>query len=106
MPFPNPDSQFKPGGPGGPGRPRSKPITDRLREKLEELGDDNRTIADALVDQWLEMVADGDSAALRELLARIEGKVTDHVQHEGGLTIRVEYADADEAAPKPPEDPP
>jgi hypothetical protein len=96
MPFPNPDTQFKPGCPPGPGRPRTKPLTDRLREALEVVGGDGRSMADAVVDQWLTMIADGQIAALRELLDRVEGPLTQALKHdhEGGLTIRVEYADS------------
>jgi Family of unknown function (DUF5681) len=96
VPFPNRDTQFQPGQSGNPsGRPRTKPITDRLREALEEIGDDGRPLAEAVMRQWLSMVADGDVSALRELLDRVEGTVVQGLKHEhdGGLTIRVEYAD-------------
>jgi Family of unknown function (DUF5681) len=103
VPFPNPATQFKPGQSGNPsGRPRSKPLTDRLRDKLEEVGEDGRTVADAVVDRWLEMVADGDATALREALARVEGKVIDQVEHSGELRVRVEYEDAHDPAPATP----
>lgn len=99
-PNPSPATRFRPGGPPGPGRPRSKPLTDRLRERLEQIatgGDgDGRALADELVDRWVELIRSGDGAALRELLNRVEGKVTDRVEHEGEVTIRVEFADADE----------
>lgn len=96
-PNPSPETRFRPGGPPGPGRPRSKPLTDRLRERLEEIaqGGDGRALADELVDRWIEMIRAGDGSALRELLTRVEGKVSDRVEHEGAVTIRVEYAEAD-----------
>lgn len=95
MPFPNSATQFQPGQSGNPsGRPRTKPITDRLREALEVVGEDGRSMADAVVAHWLTMVADGEVPALREMLDRVEGPITQALKHEhdGGLTIRVEYA--------------
>jgi hypothetical protein len=111
MPFPNPSTQFQPGHPGGPGRPRTKPITDRLREALEVVGDDGRSMADAVIDRWFQMIADGEVSALREMLDRTEGMLAQALKHEhdGGLTIRVEYADghhnAAEATPGATPDP-
>lgn len=94
-PNPSPATRFKSGGPPGPGRPKSKPLTDRIRQRLEEAGGDGRVVADELVDHWLAMIREGDAGALRELIVRLEGKVSDRVEHEGAVTIRVEYADAD-----------
>lgn len=105
--------QWKPGQTGNPGgRPRTKPITDRVRDALEEIGEDGRPLAAAVVREWLQMIVDGDLAALRELLDRVEGPLTQALKHEhdGGLTVRVEYADAHSdappAAPGPGENPP
>ena len=75
MPFPNPDTQFKPGSSGNPkGRPRRRAITDLLLERLDE------ATAGGIVDSWLASIKAGDVAALRELLNRIEGKVPDRLQ--------------------------
>ena len=92
-------TQFKPGQSGNPsGRPASKLITDRLRARLSDPAK-----LDQVVDQWLDMIAEGDSGALRELLARTEGKVADNVHHEGGVMIRVIYdGDRDQSTPAPP----
>lgn len=94
--FPNPDTQFKPGCAGGPGRPPTKRITDRLRERLEDPAE-----IEAVVDAWLDAAKSGDLIALRELLNRTEGKVKDQVEHDGLVTVRVEYADADDLNPPP-----
>lgn len=111
---PSPETRFRPGCAAGPGRPRTRPITDRLWARLEQaIAEGEMTYADVIVNQWLGMIAEGDSGALREMLNRLEGKVSDRVEHDGEVTIRVEYADgpddhADdaEAAPGPEEDPP
>lgn len=74
--FPSREHQFKPGNPGGPGRPRVKTILEVMRDRLEQdtgLGD-GRTWAEEVTDQWLEMIADGDTGALKELLNRMYGK--------------------------------
>ena len=101
-PNPSPETRFKPGGPPGPGRPRSRPLTDRIRERLEAAVPGNRTEADLVVDRWLDMIRDHDASALRELLNRIEGKVTQGLEHTGDVTIRVEYGDDDDPAPETP----
>lgn len=111
---PSPETRFRPGCAAGPGRPRTRPITDRLRARLEGTADEGSSPAiDRIIDQWLGMIFEGNSGALRELLNRLEGKVSDRVEHDGEVTIRVEYADgpddhADdaEAPPGPGEDPP
>jgi hypothetical protein len=113
-PNPSPETRFQPGCAPGPGRPRTKPITDRLRARLEgAIPDGTSPTIDLIVDQWFEMIAGHNSGALREMLDRLEGKVTDRVEHDGEVTIRIEYADgpddrADdtEAASGPEEDPP
>ena len=97
--FPNPDTQFKAGNPGGPGRPPTRRITDRLRERLDDPAE-----IDAVIDAWLDAAKSGDLVAIREMLNRIEGKVKDQVEHEGTVTVRVEYADVepDDHAPEAP----
>ena len=109
--FPNPETQFKRGWSGGPGRPKTKAITDLLREELELVDQNGLSVARRVVKQWLEMIADGQIAALRELLDRVEGPIAQALkhEHEGGLVVRVEYADSldhsSEATPSPSEDP-
>lgn len=99
MPFPNPATQFRPGQSGNPsGRPK-KPLTDRTREKL-----DDPEVLDEIVDALIVAAATGDVAAQRLLWERIEGKLTDHVEHEGELKIVLEYVNApDPAHFSPPE---
>jgi hypothetical protein len=86
---PSPDTRFRPGRSGNPsGRPRSRPLTDRLREILDDPAE-----VDKVVRAWLDAAGTGDSGAVRTLLERLEGKLSDRVEHEGEVTIRVEYAD-------------
>lgn len=69
--------RFADGNPGGPGRPRSKPLTDRLRERIEQEQPDGRTLADWLVDSWIAAIQAGGKeavAALKEALLRLEGR--------------------------------
>lgn len=86
-PNPSPGTRFGPGNPGGPGRPRSKPLTDRLRERLEAPTADGRTLADDLVDRWVQLMQGDDKQALqalREALLRVEGRPVE-ASGEGGV---------------------
>ena len=96
MPFPNRDTQFQPGQSGNPaGRPKSPTMTERLRAALEDVGDDGLDMGDTVIRHWLGMIADG-SVGLVELMGRMDGPLTQNhkLEHDGGLTIRVEYADS------------
>lgn len=87
MPNPNPEPHpenlrpFPPGVSGNPGgRPKSKPITDRLRDRLERPArealrlDDGATLADVIALRMAKAAAEGDFKYVRELLDRVEGK--------------------------------
>jgi hypothetical protein len=76
--------RWKPGQSGNPGgRPKSKPITDKLLEVLE----DPKQL-EALVRVWLKNAQKGSVTHLREILDRVEGRValpvdvSGHVTHE------------------------
>lgn len=97
VPFPNRDTQFQPGQSGNPaGRPKSRTMTERLRAALEDVGDDGLDMGDTVIRHWLGMIADGSVGALVELMGRMDGPLTQNhkLEHDGGLTIRVEYADS------------
>jgi hypothetical protein len=71
-------TQFKPGQSGNPGgRPKTKPITEALRELLASVGPvlGEKTNAQSLADRLLVMALNGDLSAIRELADRVEGKV-------------------------------
>lgn len=83
MPFPNEPTQFKPGQSGNPkGRPRKRPLSDLLAEKLVETADGaDAPWDDRLVMALLTTAVGGDVAALKEVFNRLEGKVPDRVTH-------------------------
>jgi Family of unknown function (DUF5681) len=84
--FPSKEHQWPPGKSGNPGgRPRRKPITDRIRELLEQPalpGPDGQrlivppgmTLADVIAIAYVIDAALGDVKARKELVDRVEGK--------------------------------
>ncbi len=87
--------KFKPGESGNPlGHARKKSLTDMIRlvahEEVKALDADGknprtvkrlRLVAEALVNK----AAEGDVAAIRETLDRLDGKVKEVVKHEGDV---------------------
>jgi hypothetical protein len=98
MPFPSVENQFRPGNRGGPGG-RGRRIEDALLARLsKEIDPDpetgaRRTVADQVADMIIRSVLMGSGKFTALLLDRVSGKVRQSVEHEGELTIRVEYAD-------------
>ncbi|GAA3758461.1 DUF5681 domain-containing protein [Terriglobus aquaticus] len=107
----NPPEQhrFQPGQSGNPsGRPKKAPITDYLREQLDraipagmldklrpeersflgELFGTSPTFGHMVAFKTIQQACKGDVFALRELLDRVEGKVTRTVEHAGEVGIR------------------
>lgn len=80
--------QFKPGESGNPaGRPKGqKWLKTRLREALEATGAD-KDIVLALI----EKAKKGDIMAIKEIMDRVDGKVTQEIdqktEHSGGIRI-------------------
>ena len=75
MPFPNPETMFRPGQSGNPkGRPKAILAT-ALRERLDLVGDDGRSVADRLAQTLINLALSGDLGAIREILNRVDGKV-------------------------------
>lgn len=96
---------FVPGQSGNPGgRPKgSVSITRHIREALERQDEEEaRLLADAIIKQAKE----GNSAALKTVMDRIDGPVKEETEHSGGITIKVEFGDdpAAAVAPRPGED--
>jgi hypothetical protein len=110
------DYQFKPGQSGNPGgRPKDRSPTAVMREVLDRNEIDGKPIKGGrqVLDLMIEVAAKralmGDYNFFREFMNRMDGKVRDKLELQGGLTIRVEYADdhpeAPEATPGPASDP-
>lgn len=70
---------FKPGQSGNPsGRPKKKPITEAYLEALQD-PETCKQIAQAAILHALK----GDGQILREVTDRVEGRVSDKVEHSG-----------------------
>lgn len=73
--IPGKSTRWKPGQSGNPsGRPKLKLLTDAIRDALQTEGPGGKLWVDIVVEKWLQMIFDGDVAALRELLNRLEGR--------------------------------
>lgn len=108
MPFPNPDTQFKPGRSGNPlGKPRGRSVTARLRDLLDasEIGGkplpNGKQVADLLAEVLLKNALKGDHRFVATVLDRVDGKVGDSVEHTGGVRVVVDYTDGDPADAAP-----
>ena len=92
---------FKPGQSGNPtGRPAGQSITAKLRAILDKQYSKNgKTVADHIVDTIVKEILAGNikygfnTPLLKELLDRVEGKVTQPVETGGEITLRVKYDD-------------
>lgn len=68
-------------------------VMDALEVMIVEKGIDT---GDMVVREWLKKMAEtGDTQAIKALFDRVDGPIprADKLQHDGGLTIKVEYAD-------------
>jgi len=83
MPFPNPDTQFKP---GNPGRPKGRSVANRLLDLLSqsEIGGkplpSGKQVADLVAEAILKGALKGDPRLIDVVLNRTEGKVPDKVE--------------------------
>lgn len=79
------NGKFAPGNPGGPGRPKTRLISEALKQALAD------GKADELKDTLLELtVTAKDSvklAAIQEITDRTEGKAVQNVRHAGVFMI-------------------
>jgi len=90
---------FKPGQSGNPkGRPKGSGITDRLKKLLEK---EDGKIADALAQSIISAALRGDYRFVKEILDRVEGKVTDKLDIDGEVRV-IEQRFV--VAKRPPED--
>jgi Family of unknown function (DUF5681) len=81
VPFPNPDTQWKPGQSGNPGgRPRRKPITDRINALLEKalltgiVVPEGKVLADLVAEAYVAAAIVGDARDRKEMTDRVEGR--------------------------------
>jgi hypothetical protein len=96
--------QFRPGQSGNPGgRPKKQPITDYLIDQLDqpipeamkaklppifvEVYGTEATFGQVLAFKLVAQGLKGDMQAAKEILDRVEGKVTKHLEHSGHLTL-------------------
>lgn len=75
MPFPNPDTQFKPGESGNPGGRPAGSLSDRLRTLLASPTQDGKTVADKLLEAAIEASKKGDFRFFKEIFDRHDGPV-------------------------------
>lgn len=82
---------FKPGQSGNPGgRPKGKSLTALLRERLDEVDPaTGKTIAEMVVEGWVNAARDGNVPAIKEALDRTEGKVPDKLETKNDTNVTV-----------------
>jgi hypothetical protein len=75
---------FPPGVSGNPnGRPKGSSITARIRARCAQDTDDGRTIAERIADRFVAEALKGKFPFAREVLDRVDGKVTEKVEING-----------------------
>lgn len=86
MPFPNPDTQFKPGAEwkgNAKGRPRIKPLTDILQAMFKEKAKDGTSMAEHFVRQVLVLAMKGDARLACAIWDRLDGKAPERIEISG-----------------------
>jgi hypothetical protein len=94
-------TRWKPGQSGNPGgRPKGESLVAMIRRRLAE-DHHGKTLGEIVVEALIKGAIQGKPQHLKELLDRVEGKVTEKLDLSGSdpLTVRVVYDDE----PKPPE---
>jgi len=89
---PSPATRFARGKSGNPGgRPRGESLTARLRRYLDGRDKDGRHRAERLAQKIAELALSGGIQAIRLVLDRMEGKVTERIETKtlGVTTVRV-----------------
>lgn len=86
--------RFKPGQSGNPsGRPKKKPLTEaleRLGAKAVPNDETGRVNWDLVAEGLLTGAIAGKAENFREAADRIEGKLTDKIQHSGEVSYHIE----------------
>lgn len=96
MPFPKGHkfgNRFKPGQSGNPsGRPRTKVITDALRELAAQTDPKTRKqIALRLAEKLIERALKGELPYIREVTDRLEGRPVQPLDHGGELVLGIRF---------------
>lgn len=101
------EHQYKPGGAGGPGRPRASSIRAALDRRLSRdpdadgLGREAGEFSDLLTQAV--RAGDKDKAwCIAQLIAEVEGKPKEHVEHSGATVRTVIVQPGVAEAPKMP----
>jgi hypothetical protein len=87
---PPPEHRFQPGHPGGPGRPPKGKLTRLMEEELEKIDPQGKSEALKLIQSIIKRAKAGNATLVKEVLERIEGKVTQPVEVEP-LNVNVTY---------------
>jgi hypothetical protein len=75
---------FQPGQSGNPGgRPKKMPITDAIREELEQEGAQGTSNARAIARKLVKLARAGNMDAIREIADRTEGKPRQRIEQSG-----------------------
>ncbi len=78
---------------GSPGRPKgSLSLTEILRRELNKNGKEK---AGKLVDAWIMQAIEGNGPISKIIIDRVDGVIKEELELSGGLTVKVEYGDAD-----------
>lgn len=70
--------KFRPGRSGNPGgRPKGQSLTAAIREVLERTNEAGQSLRELLAERIVAQAIDGDVAAQKEVLNRLDGKATE-----------------------------
>lgn len=83
-PNPSPATRFRPGNNANPnGRPKGSSITARIRARCAQESGNGKTIAERIGDRFVAEALSGKFPFAKEVLDRVDGKVTERFEHSG-----------------------
>ena len=81
---------WRPGQSGNPSGKTSRPIADRVEERLAaKLGTSKERAAEMIAERWATSILEGDMQALKEYLARRDGPVKAELDVNFGVQERI-----------------